>query len=595
MSRKQKDKKSSSNSESPTDGPKRNDPKNSQPKVPQSKSVAKAPRAPWHQSTIWLGLFSSIALYVASPPLSLPAMAWVAPVGWLLLIQQEKLHGRRPYLWLWLLGLLHWAAILQGIRLAHPLLGIGWLALSSYLAIYIPLFVGLSRWGVHHVKMPLELVAPVVWVGLELARGYVVTGFSAALLAHTQVNWTSLIQISDIGGGYLVSFLIVFVAACLSNRRCLGRVPGVTWGRRVSGPILCCGMLLGTLLYGRASIIATDPTDPPVRVALLQESIKTLFEYDPQRALDTAAKYTKRSRDAINQHPDLALVVWPESSFNGNQPDIVGPPQDSRSGTQLSLYQKTALEEYKRVYIDHVRSLVARIHQDRPASSQPQAAIIVGTTTMQYSDETPARFNSALFIQPDGLVSDRYFKIHRVMFGEYIPIVDWFPVLYQITPMPAGLTAGGGPKVFKCRGVSFYPSICFESTVPHLVRNHVSQLTKAGTPPDVIVNITNDGWFWGSSILDLHFNCSIFRAIENRKTVLVAANTGISAWIDDNGRVRQRAQRMEETTLYAEVHRSRRSSIYQTIGDLPAGTCLLFTLGLMVSAIRHKYRRKSTS
>ncbi|MFT7639776.1 MAG: apolipoprotein N-acyltransferase [Pirellulaceae bacterium] len=576
MSRKKNDKKSPQKKRSPDPLP--------------ADSVDSLALVPWHRSTFWLGLFSSVLLYLASPPFGLAALAWVAPVGWLLLIQQEKLHGRRPYVWLWLLGFLHWAAILQGIRLAHPALAVGWLVLSAYLAIYMPLFVGVSRWGVHHFKMPVELVAPVVWVGLELARGYVVTGFSAALLAHTQVNWLSLIQIADIGGGYLVSFLIVFVAACFSNRRCLGRVPGVTWRRRFIGPLLGCGMLLATLVYGRAQFITADPSSGKVKVALLQESVKTRFEYNPKRAKATLNLYKTRARNAYNQHPDIDLIVWPESSFNGSPPDIIGPTEDASNESQLSTYQRTVIEEYRKVFNDHLHSVMAQIKQDRPESS-PLPAFIVGTSTLQYSKESQNRFNSALYIDPDGAVSGRYFKIHRVMFGEYIPIVDSFPILYKMTPMPAGLTSGDAPQVFQRGGVNFYPSICFESTVPHLVRNHVSQLTREGTPPDVIVNITNDGWFWGSSILNLHFRCSVFRAIENRKAVLVAANTGISGWIDDNGRVRQRAKREEATTIYADVYPSRRSSIYQSIGDTPAGLCLLITFGLLLSGIRARYRR----
>ena len=141
-------------------------------------------------------------------------------------------------------------------------------------------------------------------------------------------------------------------------------------------------------------------------------------------------------------------------------------------------------------------------------------------------------YNTALLADPEGRVVSRYYKTHPVMFGEYIPFADWLPWLYQITPMSGGLAIGDGPKVFDVGGLALTPSICFESVVPHLIRSQVVELRRRGTPADVLVNVTNDGWFWGTSILDLHFRCAIFRAIENRKPTIIAANTGFSGWID---------------------------------------------------------------
>ena len=79
--------------------------------------------------------------------------------------------------------------------------------------------------------------------------------------------------------------------------------------------------------------------------------------------------------------------------------------------------------------------------------------------------------------------------------------------------------------------------------MPHLIRHQVLELRERGEEPDVLVNLTNDGWFWGSSELDLHFMCGVFRAVECRKPLLIAANTGFSAWIDADGRVRKQGPR----------------------------------------------------
>ena len=81
------------------------------------------------------------------------------------------------------------------------------------------------------------------------------------------------------------------------------------------------------------------------------------------------------------------------------------------------------------------------------------------------------------------------------------------------------------------------PNICYETVLSHVIRGQVNALTAEGREPDVLINLTNDGWFWGSSELDMHLACGVFRAVECRKPLLIAANTGFSAWIDGDGRI----------------------------------------------------------
>src|SRR5437667_7358247 len=94
--------------------------------------------------TVGMGLFGAVLLWAAFPPLNLPWLAWIAPVPWLWLVRQPKLPGWRPYFVLWFCGTVHWLLMLEGIRLAHPALYAGWLALSAYLGVYLPAFIGLT-------------------------------------------------------------------------------------------------------------------------------------------------------------------------------------------------------------------------------------------------------------------------------------------------------------------------------------------------------------------------------------------------------------------------------------------------------------------
>src|SRR5256885_6076008 len=97
------------------------------------------------------------------------------------------------------------------------------------------------------------------------------------------------------------------------------------------------------------------------------------------------------------------------------------------------------------------------------------------------------------------------------------------------------MEGGTDPAIAQIDGMRFCPSICFESTIPHLIRRQVMELSQKGTPPDVLVNLTNDGWFYGSSILYHHFCFCGFRAVANRKPMLISANTGISAHTHGRG------------------------------------------------------------
>jgi len=99
------------------------------------------------------------------------------------------------------------------------------------------------------------------------------------------------------------------------------------------------------------------------------------------------------------------------------------------------------------------------------------------------------------------------------------------------------------------------------------------------------VNLTNDGWFWGSSELDMHLACAVFRAVECRKPFLIAANTGFSAWIDASGQIVSQGPRREKGIVLADVALDSRNSPYVSYGDLPAGICLAGCIALAAAGL----------
>lgn len=570
-------------------------------------------------ATMAWSLLSGLVLWMSFPPLGWWPLAWVAPVGWLVLIRGDRLPGRWPYAAVMLASLLHWLAVLEGIRLAHPALYLGWFALAGYLAVYPVLFVALTRVAVHQCRISVVVAAPVVWTGLEWVRGHAITGFSMALLGHTQIHQTRLLQIADVFGAYGISFLVMLMAALLARMlpiptrtallsvRFSGlrswRVRLVPRLTRTAPPskapwtwwpvVLMFVVFAAVLGYGQWRLRPSDrpPVSlAPLRVALIQGSFDTIFEYNPERDRNIFLRYRQLSEQAVASHPDVQLVVWPESMFSGDLAEILIdeplelPPAPPLPAEEYRLRIRSRAEAFRYKVEDTVRRLNSG-RGTRQTAPGAGVAMIVGTDTLHLTPDATQRFNAALCFSPTGQIIGRYYKMHRVMFGEYIPWGDRFPSLYRLTPMTQGLTPGTSPTSFRIAGWNLAPSICFESTVPHLIRQHVTELQRSGNPPDALVNVTNDGWFWGSAILDLQLACAVFRAIESRLPVLVAANTGISAVIDSDGRIQQTGLRQGEAVLYAEIRSDNRPSWYYGIGDLPAGFCGVFCLLIAIFAL----------
>jgi apolipoprotein N-acyltransferase len=527
--------------------------------------------------TLCLGVAGSLLLWAAFPPLNLPFLAWIAPVPWLWLARTPRLIGRWPYFALWLAGCVHWLLMLEGIRLAHPALYAGWIALSFYLACYLPIFVGLTRVAVHQLKLSIVAAAPIVWVGLELLRGHLITGFSMGLLAHTQAELPLLIQISDLAGGYTLSLVIMLVAACITRTLPLrsptpdSRLPT----RLTYWPLLPTATALTfTFLYGWWRLSQKPPTADrqPLGVALIQGSIDTVFEQSAERARETLRQYEGLTELAAAQQRNLDLIVWPESMFV--VPERISGDDKPVAQDDFHLFMASeAARSNANSSLDH-----------------PGTMLLVGTSTFVGNPAAFKVYNSALLADREGNVVARYYKTHPVMFGEYIPFADKIPWLYRITPITGGLSIGDGPKRFEVAGLTLSPSICFESTIPHLIRNQLLELARRGTPAGALVNVTNDGWFWGTGILDLHFRCGVFRAVENRKPLIIAANTGISAWIDSSGVILARGSRRRPEVIVAEVQADGRASPYHTLGDYPVHLCAAGCLGLAAWGLRKRKR-----
>ena len=508
-------------------------------------------------------------------------------MGWLLLIRTPVLP-KRSYWILYFSGLLFWLTVLYGVGHAHWATRLfGWPVLCGYLACYIPLFVAISRLIVHRAYVPLPIVAPIVWTALEFVRAYFATGFSLALLGHTQIHFLPLVQIAEFVGAYGVSFAMMLVAALLVSAipriwNESSHLPNSKLPRQIVLPVVAVtiGMGyfgLGYFLLDVNNMVAWgyrgdhfDENARSVHIGLVQGSIDTVFG-DPTQSSRTFEQYSALTDHLVKTHPNLDLIVWPETTMGDHMVFELGkdyaPPADLPIDVQ----------EHKKQITNRANGFNGFLKD--LAVNRWQAPLLLGTSALRYGNQRMDHYNTAIHVGREGAIVNRYDKVHPVMFGEYVPFGDYVPFVYDWLPIGGGLTPGKGPVAIDVEGVSLVPCICFENTVPQLVAGQVRELHEQGHDVDALVTLTNDGWFWGSSILDLHLTCARFRAIENRRHMLVAANTGISAVVSPSGRLSQYSPVRKTTYLVTEIYPTDRPLTHYTrYGDWFAGGCLALTI-----------------
>jgi apolipoprotein N-acyltransferase len=536
--------------------------------------------------TICLSTLSMALLWLSFPPVGWWWLAWLAPVPliWLIISPDGRflrstgvsvgesgsnstesgdgfnlLSNRRSfYGMLYLAGLAYWLATFYFLPYPHPALWLGWIAISAYMAIYTPLVAGCSRVLVHRYRIPSFIAVPVVWTGFEWFRSNFATGMALVSLSHSQFRQPYLIQVADLSGAYTLTFAMIGFSTALAMSTFPGsfrkhyRFAGMALGGREIrfGSFLIAFLCLYLVVeYGKSRLSGKlIKKQGWLSVALIQSSLDVVFaELTREQMEEHDRQYWELTSQALTNYPDVDLILWPESSLRTF--DLL-----SDLGDQYTLADSQ----------ENMRYLWSGLFQK--FSDVKTRDLIVGGTT--FDPEQNALFNSALWIQSPGLVTQRYHKHHRVVLGEYVPFSDWFPLLQEATPIGRGLTAGSEFVVFDVAGYQMAPNICFESTVPHLIRRQVIELNRKQTPPDILVNLTNDGWFFGSSCLDLHLACNVFRTVEMRKPMLVCANTGLSAYIDAGGNIKMEGPRRMARPLYAKVYAETGiESMYLTIGD----------------------------
>lgn len=559
-------------------------------------------------------------LWASFTPLDFGPLAWVALVPLLLLVRVDR-PTRLMYPVVYVAGLVWSVFTLQWMRLGDPSMYVALAALSLYVAMYFPAFVALARTAVHRLGIPLLISVPVIWIGLEYLRATLMTGFAWYFLGHTQYAFPEITQVSDLVGAYGVSFIVAMGAACLA-----GLVP-TSWLNRLKlfPPVklpddyshlspeglaenrsradfkrpwlnvaVTLGVVAAALVYGVVRRGQAEFIDGP-RVGLVQGNFPSSLKHDTDEYPRIFQVHDALTGMAVQHQPDL--IVWPETMFRWPL-QIVDPQLDEAQLQAMAPPQADGAQQHR--WVESWKDPAVR-QTLTELSQRAGAPMIVGIDTWVAGKDRIRAYNSAAFVTPQNGLTNRYDKMHRVIFGEYVPLRDEMPWLQAFSPIPAeyGLEKGDSAKLLKHGDWTLSPIICFEDTVPQLVRGIAAG---ADEKVDVFVNLTNDGWFAGSSELDQHLITASFRCIETRTPMVRAVNTGCSAIIDGDGVVREPevfidadAETAEEArsfrdpktgrwnkslnaALVASVPLDNRTSVYVRTGDWFAQSCCLATL-----------------
>ncbi len=428
------------------------------------------------------------------------------------------------------------------------------LLLCVYQGIYSGIFGLLVRLSYRRIKIPLSLIAPALWVSLEYLRGILFTGFPWSLLGYSQFQFLPLIQVADITGIYGISFLIVYANALLaelfiqffkSKERKLPDSKRRTQDSKLIFLSLIFFIILitGSMIYGYKRIENIRKRDT-ITVSIVQGNIEQDKKWEPEYQDEVIKIYKKLSKDTLKNHPQL--IVWPETAlpffFGGN----------TRHTDDLIRFQKTL-----------------------------NVFLLSGSVIVRdFKDNKYQLTNSAILLSPDGKNTYTYDKIHLVPFGEYVPLKK---ILFFIDKLVVGIgdfIHGDSLTIAKTPIGRFAALICYEIIFPELVRKFY---TSGG---DFIITITNDAWFGRTTGPYQHFAISVFRAIENRKPIVRAANTGISGFIESNGMIIQRTKLFERTTITQEIHKNSDITFYTMYGNVFTHGCNVLSLFVLLTLLK---------
>lgn len=485
------------------------------------------------KGSLMLAVLFSILLILSFHPFNL---YFLAPISFFILFLLIERHHSKPFI----LGLLifypfyvfHtiWILHLKTEPGVENYLILGLFFLNIYLSMYPAIFVVLTKKTMNK-KGSLFLI-PALWVILEYIKSRGVLGFPWMNLYYSQLENSTFVSMASLGGPYFVSFIIVFLGILLyrviKDKRYLYTLIAV----------LTFLILVGNILKRNLNKLEEDKSNRYIKIAIIQPNILPQNIYDPKEWLLTKDSITYLIHEIKND--SVELIVLSESAIPG--------------------YFRYSFRA-KRL-IDSIGKLTG-------------ADILFGTQDKRKENGEYRIFNTVM-LYSNGSILDTYDKHHLVPFGEWLPYQNKLPGILKDINLGWGNFSPGKIKTITFRSHKIGVLICFESIFSYIAR----ALTMKGA--EVLVVVTNDGWFGKSKGPIEHFEMARLRAIETGRYVVRSAKTGISAIISPTGKIIKKIPLFTKGTLIYKIPLIKKKTIYTYVGDLIIILSFLIVLVFLV-------------
>jgi len=510
-------------------------------------------------------VLSGFLLVACFPKLSLHPLVWIAPLPLLLVLSSES-RAWRAFGWAYLTG----AVFLTGScywfvevtrRYGGLSFGLAVTALAAFVAVF-SVFFGSFGWVVGTLarKSPAGalLVSPFLWVAMEVARTYLITGFPWNLLGYG-VPFAGLRQTASVTGVYGLSFLAATTSALAA---------WLTQHWREKWPWLALVSWIVLLLFGNWAFAPPVPAQGSDLAVLVQPNVPL-----DEQAAGAWAPWVNPTK--LNQLVDMSLDAL--TSEERNEGIALAAQGRPRPGVApLIIWAENPAPFY------FTRDPVFRSAAARMA--RQGAAYVVVNTVIPLATGGSQITNSAVVLDPEGREILQYDKMHLVPFGEYVPSWAFPDLIGKITTEAGNFVPGSSYGVAATAHGALGVFICYEDIFPQLVR----RVTLAGA--QVLVNISNDAWFGRSAAALQELEMARLRAIENRRYLLRATNDGITVLIDPYGRVEKQIGRYQTTALPVKFSYLGAETFYTRHGDVFAWLCAVLAAGVIVATVLFRER-----
>lgn len=510
----------------------------------------------WHRAS--LSFLSGIISAFALPPyglfpllfLTLPALTLMLDANWARLQAAEfKRQFRSFFATAWWFGLgfflisLFWIAeafLIEPERYAW-MIPFALLILPGGLALFPAVAVGLAAcFWTHDLRRVFVLALALAlsnWV-----RGHVLTGFPWNVWGYAFAENLTLMQLYSVGGIYaagLIGLLLFLMPVALlsASRRSAAvylAVSVAVWG--------------GMVVYGQHRLNIPQEFDEKIRLVVIQPNVPQAEKWKPENRNRLLPQYLQQTQEALQQtsKAEQTYIFWPESAF----PFLLDE-------------QPAALQAIG-------------------ATLPPQSTLVTGGIRREMSADNSLFFNSAFVVSDAGQVLATYDKVRLVPFGEYLParsVLQSFGV-ERLVPAPEDFTPGSQHlKIDLNNSLSFQPLICYEAIFPQ-TKMHIAER------PNILVNLTNDGWFGSTAGPYQHLAQARVRAVEQATPLLRVANTGISSLVDSSGRILAKVVLNKKSHFESVLPQQLEATIYTRFGDSIFWGIILSVVSLLLVMVR---------